>query len=590
MARTCGAGSAVDGMRRAVLILAGACLLAAPTVLAFFSGGFFTQPRLIAGSWLAARAVRHGRRAGAAADAPPRAVWRSPGWSRSTAWSALSILWAPQAGPAVQNVQRLAALRRRAAARGRHAAGRRPAARRRAGAGRRRRDRDRLRPVGPAAARTSSTSTSSRSAGGGSSSRSPTGTPRARWPRSGSCCAPGSPATATRPRAMRFAAAAARARPRAGRLPLLLARRARGRGRSACSCSPRSRRHARSCARGAALGRRDRGGRLAVAGVHRSCCHATRDGSVMLAVLVAAGAVSAFLVARTGAEPPEAPRWYARLGPAAWLAAGAVAAGLIVGGIAERPSERELSAGAGATRLTSCQLQPLRVLARALREFGTHPLPAPARAGSASSGCRSGRSARRSATRTRSSSRSPPSSGSSGCSRSRLMFGGVAVTARRALAAPRAARRRPPAALVVWFLHASIDWDWEMPAVTLPALVLAGLLIAQSEGEPATAAAPPAERVESSHLRCRLAARAPGRRPPLTQPSAVQALRLSGSDDDVLQHGARVRRRPAVHRTSARATSGVRSGFSNRASRGPTPRARSSAGCRGSHRRRSPRS
>ena len=36
-------------MRRTVLILAGACLLAAPTVLAFYSGGYFAQPRLIAG-------------------------------------------------------------------------------------------------------------------------------------------------------------------------------------------------------------------------------------------------------------------------------------------------------------------------------------------------------------------------------------------------------------------------------------------------------------------------------------------------------------------------------------------------------------
>jgi hypothetical protein len=40
----------------------------------------------------------------------------------------------------------------------------------------------------------------------------------------------------------------------------------------------------------------------------------------------------------------------------------------------------------------------------------------------------------------------------------------------------------------VWFLHASIDWDWEMPAVTLPALVLAGLLITQAEAGPAPAA------------------------------------------------------------------------------------------------------
>ena len=33
------------------------------------------------------------------------------------------------------------------------------------------------------------------------------------------------------------------------------------------------------------------------------------------------------------------------------------------------------------------------------------------------------------------------------------------------------------AALVVWILHASIDWDWQLPAVALPAVALAGALV-----------------------------------------------------------------------------------------------------------------
>ena len=37
------------------------------------------------------------------------------------------------------------------------------------------------------------------------------------------------------------------------------------------------------------------------------------------------------------------------------------------------------------------------------------------------------------------------------------------------------------AALTVWILHANVDWDWEMPAVTLVALVLAGCLIGAAE-------------------------------------------------------------------------------------------------------------
>lgn len=36
------------------------------------------------------------------------------------------------------------------------------------------------------------------------------------------------------------------------------------------------------------------------------------------------------------------------------------------------------------------------------------------------------------------------------------------------------------AALVVFGVHSAVDWDWEMPAVTLPVLALAGMLVAQS--------------------------------------------------------------------------------------------------------------
>ena len=38
--------------------------------------------------------------------------------------------------------------------------------------------------------------------------------------------------------------------------------------------------------------------------------------------------------------------------------------------------------------------------------------------------------------------------------------------------------------MVVWFLHATIDWDWQMPAATLPAIVMAGALVAAAEDAP----------------------------------------------------------------------------------------------------------
>jgi O-antigen ligase len=64
-----------------------------------------------------------------------------------------------------------------------------------------------------------------------------------------------------------------------------------------------------------------------------------------------------------------------------------------------------------------------------------------------------------------------------------LMLVGVALSAHAAL-------RRDPrltaawcAALAAWALHAALDWDWEMPAVTLVALVLSGAVLAAADDE-----------------------------------------------------------------------------------------------------------
>src|ERR671918_1610143 len=64
-----------------------------------------------------------------------------------------------------------------------------------------------------------------------------------------------------------------------------------------------------------------------------------------------------------------------------------------------------------------------------------------------------------------------------------------------AAAVVRLHRRSPGAAtalaggLAAWAVHVGLDWDWEMPAVTLPALMLGAAAVAWS-GEPATEAAP----------------------------------------------------------------------------------------------------
>ena len=57
------------------------------------------------------------------------------------------------------------------------------------------------------------------------------------------------------------------------------------------------------------------------------------------------------------------------------------------------------------------------------------------------------------------------------------MLAGIVDAARRALARARELAAGPVAALVVYLAHSPLDWDWQMPALTLLAVLLAGVLI-----------------------------------------------------------------------------------------------------------------
>jgi hypothetical protein len=60
------------------------------------------------------------------------------------------------------------------------------------------------------------------------------------------------------------------------------------------------------------------------------------------------------------------------------------------------------------------------------------------------------------------------------------LLAAVAVCARRVHARDPGLAAGPIAALALWALHSAIDWDWEMPALTLVAVVLAGTLVARA--------------------------------------------------------------------------------------------------------------
>jgi len=61
------------------------------------------------------------------------------------------------------------------------------------------------------------------------------------------------------------------------------------------------------------------------------------------------------------------------------------------------------------------------------------------------------------------------------------LLGGIAVSAAGAVRRDAAVAAGPVAALSVWAAHSVIDWDWEMPALTLVALLLAGAVIARAD-------------------------------------------------------------------------------------------------------------
>jgi O-antigen ligase len=161
-------------------------------------------------------------------------------------------------------------------------------------------------------------------------------------------------------------------------------------------------------------------------------------------------------------------------------------AGLVVAGLREQGSADELSKRTGISRLASADSRRYDYWRVGLDAFADHPLRGVGSGGFRVEWVRE-RPVRASALETHSLPLEMASElGLPGLLGLGLLVVGVGLAGRRAL------RRHPElapgacAALAVWGLHAMIDWDWQLPAVTLPAIVLAGALIAASEWPGAT--------------------------------------------------------------------------------------------------------
>jgi hypothetical protein len=237
-----------------------------------------------------------------------------------------------------------------------------------------------------------------------------------------------------------------------------------------------------------------------VASLSGSAAARETDGAAMFTILLAislGAALASLLASRAELYGPVGvrPLAHARRLPAIAATATALCvAGLVIGGLGENAASRQSPRAAPSrfASLTSVRYEYWRVGFRAFREEPVRGIGA----GGFMVFWREHRSVAAGATQVHSLELEMASElGIVGLLLLGLMVGGVAVAGRRALLQGAPLAPAACAVCIAWLLHASIDWDWQLPAVTLPALVLAAGLIAGSEKRlPPTA---PADWVEA---------------------------------------------------------------------------------------------
>jgi hypothetical protein len=173
------------------------------------------------------------------------------------------------------------------------------------------------------------------------------------------------------------------------------------------------------------------------------------------------------------------------LRPALAVAAVAIVVAFVVAtASAERTSPRNPATGATVTRLASLQSHRYAYWKVALGAFKDHPL-----AGLGSGGFEVRWLERRKIHESVADAHSlyvetAGELGLVGLVALAVFFAGVFVAARVCFASDPALAAGPIAAFVVWAIHAGLDWLWEMPAVSLLALGLAATLVARAEAGP----------------------------------------------------------------------------------------------------------
>jgi O-antigen ligase len=232
----------------------------------------------------------------------------------------------------------------------------------------------------------------------------------------------------------------------------------------------------------------------AVASLDGPVDHRARDGAIALVLLAAVAVGAGFATARGLAAPAvAAPRWTRRLGPLSAGLFAAAAIGLVIAGLSERPGDAQLSAGANARRLTTTTSYRYEYWRVALRAFRREPLTGLGVGGFRVAWLKERPVAERVRDTHSLELEFAAELGLPGLLAFLLLVGGVGAAARTAVQRQPELAAGAAATTLAWFVHASIDWDWQLPAVTLPAVTLAGVLLSVAE-RPAGpgASAPPA--------------------------------------------------------------------------------------------------
>jgi hypothetical protein len=222
-----------------------------------------------------------------------------------------------------------------------------------------------------------------------------------------------------------------------------------------------------------------------VASLHGSLGHREAQGVLMLSVLVATmiavAAIQAYAIRRTSDTPLCLGGWGRIVRPAGFVVAICVALLPYALAVVSERGEDNPSFGASAERLASTGSNRYAYWRVAFHTWADHPLQGAGAAAFRVEWLRE-RPFRESVRDAHSLYfETLAELGLVGFVLLCALLAGVLLAARKVLGADAALAAGPAAGLVVWAVHAGVDWDWEMPALTLVAVTLAGMLLSQCE-------------------------------------------------------------------------------------------------------------